>query len=172
MTDTDWLSIGPYDQPIMSAHTCQQQLMREGKPYPRTCAICRLGPCHFLKAATAPTEQSTTESPPTHDELVEKLEALSGLLNPQAHNRGLAIAEAKSLRDILRATIAELKRGEGERESCESALSWALQVIERDAESWMQSNGYAIANRTLHCLQRLMGKIPAIPSTAAKEGEG
>lgn len=26
---------------------CQKVLMREGKPYTRTCAICKLGPCHF-----------------------------------------------------------------------------------------------------------------------------
>jgi hypothetical protein len=24
---------------------CQQRLMSEGKPYPRTCAVCKLGPC-------------------------------------------------------------------------------------------------------------------------------
>lgn len=24
---------------------CQQVLMNEGKPYPRTCALCGLGPC-------------------------------------------------------------------------------------------------------------------------------
>lgn len=26
-------------------NTCQQELMRQGKPYPRTCAVCFLGPC-------------------------------------------------------------------------------------------------------------------------------
>ena len=24
---------------------CQQQLKAEGKPYPRTCGVCKLGPC-------------------------------------------------------------------------------------------------------------------------------
>ena len=26
---------------------CQRHLMNEGKPYPRTCAVCGLGPCHY-----------------------------------------------------------------------------------------------------------------------------
>lgn len=27
--------------------TCQKQLMKEGKSYPRTCEECGLGPCHY-----------------------------------------------------------------------------------------------------------------------------
>lgn len=34
--------------------TCQQQLRAEGKPYPRTCADCGLGPCYAPTILAAP----------------------------------------------------------------------------------------------------------------------
>jgi hypothetical protein len=30
---------------IVGDERCQQRLMTQGKPYPRTCEICKLGPC-------------------------------------------------------------------------------------------------------------------------------
>lgn len=29
------------------ANLCQKHLRAQGKPYPRTCAVCRLGPCVY-----------------------------------------------------------------------------------------------------------------------------
>lgn len=38
IVDQEWLP---------ASGQCQKVLMRAGQPYPRTCAVCGLGPCHF-----------------------------------------------------------------------------------------------------------------------------
>jgi len=40
------LGVGEY-----SAAGCNNQLRTEGKPYPRTCKVCGLGPCHHPMVA-------------------------------------------------------------------------------------------------------------------------
>lgn len=35
---------------------CMKELQAAGKPYPRTCAVCSLGPCRFSKVAAEATE--------------------------------------------------------------------------------------------------------------------
>ena len=49
--------------------TCQQELRQQGKPYPRTCAECGLGPCKKLTPAAPSTARTDL------DNLVADIEA-------------------------------------------------------------------------------------------------
>lgn len=37
---------------------CSQSLRAQGKPYPRTCAVCGLGPCRFMQPGFEPMNQN------------------------------------------------------------------------------------------------------------------
>jgi hypothetical protein len=39
---------------------CNKSAQAAGKPYPRTCPLCGLGPCQFVKAAADATEDLST----------------------------------------------------------------------------------------------------------------
>lgn len=54
--------------------TCQQELRRQGKPYPRTCQDCGLGPC---KHPVQPHPAIQHSNPPFHTMKPEAQEAVN-----------------------------------------------------------------------------------------------
>lgn len=56
--------------------TCQKQLMKEGKSYPRTCAECGLGPCHETPEKEQPWPPSLSMDQKTPAEWAKWVESI------------------------------------------------------------------------------------------------
>jgi hypothetical protein len=93
--------------------TCSQELRQQGKPYPRTCSICRLGPCtQKVNEPLPPQEPITTDAIITREDAPEVSEQQSiqdfvDSLVSTAHSEPASIAENMSEEAINAILVAK-----------------------------------------------------------------
>lgn len=92
---------------------CQQILRAQGKPYPRTCRVCQLGPC-VHGHMTAPSDPRDAE-----------LAALKAEITGLRAERDAALAEGAVIGRMNAMKDAEAQIGR-----LREALRWSLRLIE------------------------------------------
>lgn len=162
MTDEDWLSIGPYDQPILTPMSAPNSNLHDFL----SSVPDDVGPQTAEEAIEAVRSIRSTPTIP-REELLEKLEAAILPYKDWDHPPFWVKYVTQSL-EVLRACLAELKRGEA-REAYLRA-----EVIQDRAQTLYNSD-YGPDDFD-ECQQRAAEGLhddlaAAMSSTAAKEGE-
>ena len=85
---------------------CQQELRAAGKPYPRTCQLCGLGPCKERPIAKSPSELDRLRAEAAR--LQEASGRVRALVKEQAEDEGLWFEAQTAAEAYLQQALREL----------------------------------------------------------------
>lgn len=121
---------------------CNNELRENNKPYPRTCADCKLGPCHKLGSKPVQTlQEAQAEIARLHDELAE-LKTLLGMCDHSLHkawsdaiDAAAQEADAHDAKKFNETYSVEHKRRRYDTHQVDRAVNHALNIQSEDVSA-------------------------------------